>query len=680
MPVRKSVYRQPLSPEGIKEMENEELDYFDTTMWANFTTGTLEQYFNEKARKDSFKRSHFNWKHVIYGISIGMMFAIINQYVGLKIGMIVSGAWYMVYLTALMFKWDPIDINITAGACTGASAMCTGFVFSYPAIYLLSMHKDYAVGMEGGKEVFLISVDMLPPVWVVFLCAIFAGWLGVMYFTVFRRIWLIEDPLPMPGFEAIVKLTDIANDLSRGATEQAKKALMQVVKWSVLVGSFAFIRDWPFRSFGQESIMDHLFGGRYYSRGEVMIPYDHYTHVGVELLPMQLATGWFMRFKIAALMISGSALTWFIIVPLAVYYNYPVYIPVDDLIYGVASMNGPAFVAYGRVARVVAIGAILGGGITALIKMRKVFRTATQDMFALGGKDAERLDYIEGLGWFEWPMTQIPIMAAVLVISIPVFFGLTGFPIIASTIMAILLVFVCFFLGAIGVKVMGETRSTPVSGTSFVVLILLITLFKAIGLGTSELIVLALIGATLFGTALTLSSDIIYDFRIGIYCGTRPYHLVKGEILGIPFGAIMSIIGASIFSLGLAEGTLDLKAPQAHAFATFVQIILGPNPPYDLFIIGLLVGIWAEIMTGRGTAFGLGMYIPIPLHFPLLIGGIARDYWEKNILEPKAKAENWPEREKTLKVMETYMIAIGILIGEALMGTIVSIYMVLVLT
>ena len=81
--VRRSAYRHPISPMGLKKIERGELNWFDTEMFSNFNTGTLEQYLDEKNRKESFIRSKFSWKVVFSGIMIGVLCALINQYIGL---------------------------------------------------------------------------------------------------------------------------------------------------------------------------------------------------------------------------------------------------------------------------------------------------------------------------------------------------------------------------------------------------------------------------------------------------------------------------------------------------------------------------------------------------------------------------------------------------------------------
>ena len=78
-------------------------------------------------------------------------------------------------------------------------------------------------------------------------------------------------------------------------------------------------------------------------------------------------------------------------------------------------------------------------------------------------------------------------------------------------------------------------------------------------------------------------------------------------------------------SLALARGDLGLYAPQANAFAAFAQIMLGGQTPWSLLIVGFIIGVFMELLTGMGTAFGLGMYLPMVVTLPMVVGGGLRD-------------------------------------------------------
>ena len=693
--VRTSPYRQTPTPEGLKAIEKGTLDYFDTEMYANFNTEVLEEYLEEKNRKDGFGSTTWKWNQMMLGLIIGIIFAIINQYVGLKVGMIVSGSWYVAYLAAMALRWSPGEVNLSASASTGASMVCTGFVFTYPAIYLLAYSAKYE--MDG---TYLVDSSLLlPNSWalagVAMVASILGGFLGCLYFIIFRRVWLVEDPLPLPGFEANIKLMDIAGETAKeGGMEGAMHSIRLVGISTAIIMAFTFLRDWPLLGTGtsdaagkevKTSILSRATENiSWYDGGDLTVPMENsltnYTWLGFGLYPMMIAIGWFMRFRVALLVSLGTFFTWFVVTPLAFHYDYPFYLPIDGNYHSVSQFSPMgSLVSYGYVARPMAIGAILGGGITGLLKMAPVFKTTASDVIDIfrGESDnASRKDYVEGKGWYEWPISHIPVMLIVSLIGITLTFS-TQFGFFPSLIFSLVLCLTTFALGAIAVKVMGETSIEPVSGTSFIVLLMLVVIFKGIGLSESDTAVLALVGTTVFGGAISMSGTVIGDYKPGLYVGNRPMHIMKTELLGIIPGTIVAALFAGVLSLALARGDLVLYAPQANAFAAFAQIMLGGQTPWNLLLLGIVVGVFMELLTGMGTAFGLGMYLPMVVTLPMVVGGGLRDYWEARFLDVAVEKENLNEKERTMRLLNTYMIATGCIVGEALLGTLLAIYYVL---
>ena len=693
--VRTSPYRQTPTPEGLEAIEKGTLDYFDTEMYANFNTEVLEEYLEEKNRRDGFGSTTWKWNQMMLGLIIGIIFAIINQYVGLKVGMIVSGSWYVAYLAAMALRWSPGEVNLSASASTGASMVCTGFVFTYPAIYLLAYSTKY----EMNGSYLVDSSLLLPHSWalagVAMVASILGGFLGCLYFIIFRRVWLVEDPLPLPGFEANIKLMDIAGETSKeGGMESAMHSIRLVGISTAIVMLFTFLRDWPLLGTGtsddagkevKTSILSRVTENiSWYDGGDLTVPMENsltnYTWLGFGLYPMMIAIGWFMRFRVALLVSLGTFFTWFVVTPLAFHYDYPFYLPIDGNYHSVSQFSPiGSLVSYGYVARPMAIGAILGGGITGLLKMAPVFKTTASDVIDIfrGESDnASRKDYVEGKGWYEWPISHIPVMLIVSLIGITLTFS-TQFGFFPSLIFSLVLCLTTFALGAIAVKVMGETSIEPVSGTSFIVLLMLVVIFKGIGLSESDTAVLALVGTTVFGGAISMSGTVIGDYKPGLYVGNRPMHIMKTELLGIIPGTIVAALFAGILSLALARGDLVLYAPQANAFAAFAQIMLGGQTPWNLLLLGIVIGVFMELITGMGTAFGLGMYLPMVVTLPMVIGGGLRDYWESRFLDVAVEKEKLSEKQRTMRLLNTYMIATGCIVGEALLGTLLAIYYVL---
>ena len=668
--VKRSAYRQPVTPSGLEAIEKGTLSWLDEDMYNNLNTGVLEQYLEEKNLNESFEVSHWDTKKVLIGILIGAVFSGVTAYIGLKIGLAVSAAWYVAYLTGMALQWSPSEVNISTSATTGATHASTGFIFTFPAIFLLAYSEDYKLG-----DVFLItSVDTFQIAFIGIIASMFAGFLGVMYFIIFRRVWLVEDPLPMPGFEATLKMLDISSDVSTGAADAARESLKTVGIWTVFTMVFMFIIDYPIKwsnkvanipssladwlamtlsgdDWGAASIYterwihqpSQLSDGHAIANGITLYepgnPFS-YTFLGIELSPTLLAIGWFMKFRVAFLVNLGSIVAWFYLIPLAVAMDVPVYDPSAPMPGGefggyvkVTEYPAAQWKAFASIVRTVAIGSILGGGIIGLLKMAPTFKGIFGDIArAFTGEQGE--EFIEGRGWYEWPLSHIPIFMLIAFGAMILIFVLGGFPVLPSLIFGVILLSTTFLLGAIAVRVMGETGIEPVSGTSFIVLLMLLLIFLNVdvGLNKEESVMIALVGTTVFGSAISMSGTVVGDYKNSLYIGTRPYHISKGNIMGVVPGAILGAAVAIGLSKLLADGSIDLQAPQANAFATFTLILAEGQGNWTALGLGFLLGAFVEWATGMGTSFGLGMYLPTPITFPMLIGGAGRDWWEKKKL------------------------------------------------
>jgi hypothetical protein len=467
---------------------------------------------------------------------------------------------------------------------------------------------------------------------------------------------------------------------------------------------FAFLRDFPLGS-EKTPLMTKLMSAvglsSIYSHGRIHTPYltPQWTHISYEFTGIGFAIGWFLKFRASFIVAAGSFVTWFFIVPVSYFLDVPIYIPVLEKFAGTGYISthalpippgelssfipypSPAFGAAQGIAKIIAIGAILGGGTTALIKMIPTFRTVLTDITKTTG--GEKREWVPGKGWYEWPTQHIWIVAGTAFFLIFLTFWLFGgFPWLASLAFSALLVLLTFLLGAIAVKISGEVGTTPVSGTSFLTLLLLFGVFTLTNAvvkfegGKSEIILMALVGTTVFGSAISLSSEIMWDFKAGLYAGTRPMHLIKGESIAILIGTPAAALAAAFFSSQLASGDLALEAPQAHAFAVFVQILAGGKVMFSMFFLGILIGFTVEMLLGMGTAFGLGMYLPLQYTLMMITGGAAREIWERKYLNRKAKQEGWSENEKTFKLLDSYMIMTGLYIAEAIIGTLLAIWLI----
>ncbi len=712
--VERSAYRRPVTASGLEAIERGTLTWLDEDMYNNLNTGVLEQYLEEKNFEESFEISHWDTRKVLIGILIGAVFSGVTAYIGLKIGLAVSAAWYVAYLLGMALQWSPSEVNIATSATTGATHASTGFIFTFPAIFLLAYSDDYKVG-DGHL---ISSIDTLNLAFIGIIASMFAGFLGVMYFIIFRRVWLVEDPLPMPGFEATLKMLDIASDVSTGSAEAARESLKTVGIWTVLTMGLMFVIDYPI-SWSRKvagipsSIADWFamaLSGEKWGLASIyterwlhqpskledghapyggITPYESdnpmsYTFLGIELSPTLFAIGWFMKFRAALLVNLGAILAWFWLIPLAVLQDVPVYDPelgvyINITDYGDTSSD-PVYPivqwkAFGSIVRTVAIGAILGGGLLGLLKMTPTFAGIFGDIaHAFTGEKGE--EFVDGKGWYEWPLYHIPIFMGLSFVAITLIFVVGGYPLLPSLIFSVVLLSTTFLLGAIAVRVMGETGIEPVSGTSFIVLLMLLLVFLNldVGLTKEESVLMALVGTTVFGSAISMSGTVVGDYKNSLYIGNRPYHISKGNIMGVVPGAILGAGVAIFLSKLLAEGKIDLLAPQANAFAYFTTILAEGQGNWSALMMGMALGAFAEWATGMGTSFGLGMYLPTPATFPMLIGGAFRSWWEDRRLKPVVEAIRLEEGSAAAEkkgaqlLLFTFMIAAGALTGEAFYG------------
>ncbi len=713
MGVEKSAYRQPVTPQGLKAIEKGTLTWLDDDMYNNLNTGVLEQYLEEKNLEESFEVSHWSTPKVFYGIAIGAVFSGVTAYIGLKLGLAISAAWYIAYLLGMALKWSPSEVNIATSATTGATHASTGFIFTFPAIFLLASDPKYFLA-DGPL---ITNADTFNLAFVGIVASMFAGFLGIMYFIIFRRVWLVEDPLPLPGFEATLKMLDIASDVNTGAVEHARDSLKTIGWWTTITMGGLFLVEYPlvWANGKKWALLDFLaekghigeYGlATFYSKGKIHQPsgideatgeslnYTQwsegtawnpfaYTYIGVALTPSMFAIGWFMKTRVAFLVNLGTLVGWFFLVPAVVYFNFPIYdaslqasIPIQD--YADGGSASLQMIAFSKSVRTIAIGSIVGGGMFGLAKMWKTFVNIFADIgSAFKGEGSQ--EYMEGKGWYEWPLKHIPIFMGITFLAMILIFTIGGFSILASLVFATVLILTTFLLGAIAVRVMGETGIEPVSGTSFIVLLMLLGVFlnaqDLLQLNTQDAVLLGLVGTTVFGSAISMSGTVIGDYKNSLYIGNRPYHISKGNIMGVIPGAIIGAGVAIFLSKQLADGTIDLMAPQANAFATFSVIFAEREGDLILLALGFLLGMFVEWGTGMGTSFGLGMYLDVPHTLPMLIGGYSRDKWEEKRLTPKIEAikekdgATTAEKQRALILLSTFMVAAGLLTGEAFFGT-----------
>ncbi len=660
--------RVPPTPGGLERMARGELDRWDPEMYANMNTGVLEQYLDEGNRNRAFQAGRWPRGRVLLGVLAGTLFALVNAYVGLKLGLIVAGAWYAVYLLAVGEGWPTRDTVLASGAATGASFAIAGFVFTYPALVLLR-EADH------GSHSALLAGTPLPGLWLLVPLSVLAGLLGAVAFLLYRRVWTVETPLPYPRSRSFVRLLDLGRNLGQGARERTRRGLRLLAGATVGSAVVTALRDLPLAN--GRPVLQALTGDAAWWRqgGTVATPpgSSHLTVLGVSLSPLLAAVGWFLRLRATLVLAAGTLFTWLIVVPLAVTLNVPVAAPTGARV-GLETLWQTGFpsatLAFQGPGTILAAGALVGAGSTALLRASDTVRSALRDLVELPRRWA-RSAYEPGRGWYGWPPRHAALLLALLPVATAGLLLLDGWSVGPSLVLSFLVALAVLVLGAAAVKVLGETSLEPVSATAFVLFLLLVAGTRLTGAPTGDAVVLALVGTTVFGAAVALAGNVLLDLKTGLYVGARPFDQVKAATAGLLPGLLAGGLAAGTLALALAAGQADLAAPQARTFAVLAEVVAGTRVPLLLLLVGVALGVFVELITSVGATFALGMFLPFGYVAPLVLGGAARAWWESRRLDAEA-----PEEERTMRLLDTYMLASGLVVGEALVGVLAAAWIV----
>lgn len=594
---------------------------FSAAMWSRLNTGDLERRLDAQARASPLASPRA--RRLALGVAVGLLFAVVNQYVGLRTGLIVFGSWYVVFMAGLARRWSPGDINLAAVAGSGANFIVGGYAYVLPALWL-------AAPLVPAPDTRVLAVGVA--------ATCFAGVLGTLGFVALRRAWLVEQPLPYPSFEQYLQLLGLARDAGSGRSLRRTGRLLGAS--GLAAGAWTFAREWPLAG---GPLLRPDAAGWYGAAGlQQPLATAQLTWLNLSLSPLLVAVGWFMRLRIALVVMAGSVFAWLLAVPLAVTLGVP----------GAPS----ALPAFAGPVRAIAAGAIVGGGVVGLLRLRPLLGPALRDSLRL--RAAARDD------GYEPPPYHTGWAAAACLVALPLLMMGLGAPPLAAALVGVVVVAGTLLLGAVAVKVAGETSLEPASAAGFLVVLGLVGGLAALGLPAPQVALFGLLGGAAFFAGITMMGNLLLDLKLALYVGNSPRSVVRAALLGIVPGALLGGLVVALLAPALASGALDLPAPQARAYAALVGTGLAAAFPVELLAFGLALGAFAEWRTRLGTAFGLGLFLPIGIPGAMLLGAALREAWER-----RAEAR-WPSaEERDLARLDTYLLATGLMVGEALVGT-----------
>ena len=577
---------------------------------------------------------------VTWGVLMAMLFSAAAAYLGLKVGQVFEAAIPIaiiaVGVSTAARRSKALGENViiqSIGACSGA--VVAGAIFTLPAIYILQAKYPE------------MSASFLQ----VFMASALGGILGILFLIPFRKYFVSEMHGKYPFPEATATTQVLVNGAKGG--DQAKLLL--------LAGLVGGLYDFIVATFGwwNETVTSRMIGWGEVLADKTKLVFKCNTSAAV------LGLGYIIGLKYAMYICLGSVAVWWLIVPgmALIFGDQTLSLGGVEATTAVSAMSPEEI--FKTYARSIGIGGIAMAGIIGIIRSWGIIKNAVglaaKEM--KGGKGdetvARRTDR-------DLSFKFIGLASITALVITFVFFWLGVMHNLLFAVVAILLVTVIAFLfTTVAANAIAIVGSNPVSGMTLMTLILASVVMAAVGLNGSGGMLAALIMGGVVCTALSMAGCFITDLKIGYWLGSTPRKQQQWKFLGTlvsaaTVGGVMMLLNQTYGFDPNQEG--HLVAPQANAMAAVIEPMMnGAGAPWLLYGIGALLAVVLTWLKIPALAFALGMFIPLDLNLPLLVGGAINWYVTTR---SKDKAENEKRGEKGT------LIASGFIAGGALMGVV----------
>ena len=569
---------------------------------------------------------------VVFGIIMAIVFSAAAAYLGLKVGQVFEAAIPIAIIAVgcgnLMKKNNMLGQNViiqSIGASSGV--IVAGAIFTLPALYILGLDAKF---------------------YQIFLSSLLGGLLGILMLIPFRK-YFVKD---MHGKYPFPEATATTEVLVSGEKKGNQAKLLAV---SGLVGG---LYDFFISTFGwwTETISTRIMGWGEMLAEKTKLVFKVNTGAAV------LGLGYIVGLKYAAIICAGSFTVWFVLIPFLSYFADGQTVAVGEGVSMLIRDMSPEQL-FTNYARHIGIGGIAMAGIVGIIRSSGIIKQALGlAVKELGGKKgseevAERTQHDLSMKFI-----LIGLLATLITTFIFFQFGVLGN--LFQTIVAILIVFIISFLfTTVAANAIAIVGTNPVSGMTLMTLILASLILVSAGLsGTNGMMAAMVIGGVVC-TALSMAGGFITDLKIGYWIGTTPAKQERWKFLGTVVSA--ATVAGVMMILNQTYGFVGenaLVAPQANAMAAVIKPLMeGGATPWMLYFAGAALALILTMIGVPALAFALGMFIPLDLNTPLLIGGLVSWYVSTRSKDEKV---NKMRRERGT------LIASGFIAGGALMGVI----------
>ena len=569
---------------------------------------------------------------LFWGLFYAVLFSAAAAYLGLKIGQVFEAAIPIailaVGLSVFLKRKNSLSENVIIQSIGAASGVIVaGAIFTIPGLYILGLNANFLQ---------------------IFLASLFGGFLGILFLIPFRKYFVKDMHGEFPFPEATATTEVLVAGESGG--EQAKILL----KAAAVGGLYDFLVS-AFESW-KEVVSTTVFGWGKALADSVKLEFR--LNIGAAVMGL----GYIVGLRYAMIIAAGSFLAWWVLIPLVYFIGQYIPHPILQSAKPISDM-APLEIFYDYV-RHVGIGGIAAAGIIGIIKSWRIivgaFKLAKDEIF--GGQLTHQENNIERTQ-LDIRMKWVIIMLIATLLGIFVFFSLSVVHNIFHAVVGLLIVTVIAFLfTTVAARAIAIVGTNPVSGMTLMTLILSSVILVRVGLSGEGGMLAALIIGGVVCTALSMAGGFITDLKIGYWLGTTPRTQERFKFLGTLFAAASVGVVILVLYKTYGFGPGGLEAPQASAMAAVLKPLMSNQPaPWLAYLAGIFLAVILEMVKVPALAFALGMYLPIHLNTPILIGGFIA-----YLVSTRSKDEelNTARREKGT------LIASGFIAGGAIMGVV----------
>ncbi|MBO5303129.1 MAG: oligopeptide transporter, OPT family [Lachnospiraceae bacterium] len=568
----------------------------------------------------------FTGASIILGILLAVLFGGANAYLGLRVGMTVSAsipaAVISMGVIRMILKKDSIlENNMVQTIGSAGESVAAGVIFTLPAMFLWA--KEWGTATPSLMEIAVI--------------AFVGGTLGILFMVPLRKALIVQEhgTLPYPEGQACAEVLV--------AGEQGGAKASTVFSGLGIAAAYKFITD-GLKVFPSEVHWE--------------IPAYKGSGIGMDVLPALLGVGYICGPKISSYLFCGGFLGWFVLMPLIVLFGNEVILFPADVSIAELYATGGSFAIWTNYIKYIGAGAVACGGVLSLIKslplIVKTFRDAMKG-FGKGTSSNERTN-------------QDLDMKFILIGIVVLAFVMWLVPIIPINLFGAFLVIVFgFFFATVSSRMVGLVGSSnnPVSGMTIATLLVASIALKATGTVGQEGMTAAIVIGGIICIIAAIAGDTSQDLKTGYILGSTPKKQQIGELIGVLASSLA--IGGVLYLLDKAwgYGSANLPAPQATLMKMIVEGVMGGNLPWGLIAIGACIALIVEFLGIPVLPFAIGLYLPIHLSTPMMVGGIVKWAIEKK--------KSLSDKEKKDADENGILFSSGLIAGEGLVGILLAV-------